>query len=186
MSYGNRFNKQTNKTLDEQVKEKNYLIARRTMRMWPVKVSAEVKSLTAAARTFCLEILKMPADQAEALQISGVIEAAPSRRGRIKNEIVVTFKTAADRDLVQSFAPNLKELQGKAGVRVDIPEHLQTTFKVLEEHANGIKGKYKEAVRRSIMFDDSSRCLMLDICLPNSSNWHRICLLYTSPSPRDS
>ena len=107
-------------TLDEQVKEKNYLIARRTMRMWPAKLTAEVKSLSAAARTFCIEILKVPADQAEALQIAGVIEAAPSRRGRIKNEIVVTFKTAADRDLVQSFAPNHKELQGKAGVRLDL------------------------------------------------------------------
>ena len=80
----------------------------------------------------------------------------PTRRGRIKDEIIVIFKTSGDRDLVQSFAPNLKELGGEAGVRLEIPEHLHTTFKLLEGHANGIRAKYKD------------------------------CLLYTSPSPRDS
>ena len=159
---------------DELDKEKSYLLARRSMRMWPASINKDAKTLLVAARIFCITILKMSADDAGALQITDAIAAPPTRRGKIKDEIIVTFKTAGERDLVQAFAPNLKELKGAAGVRLEIPEHLQTTFKLLEGHANGVRAKYQEGIRRSIKYDDSDRSLALDICLPNSTTWHRI------------
>ena len=159
---------------DELDKERSYLWARRSMRMWPATITTDAKTLLVAARIFCITILKMPADDAGALQITDAIAAPPTRRGRIKDEIIVTFKTAAERDLVQAFTPNLKELKGAAGVRLEIPEHLQTTFKLLEGHANGVRSKYPEGIKRSIKYDDSERSLALDICLPGSTSWHRI------------
>ena len=82
------------------------------------------------------------------------------------DEIIVTFKVEGDWDLVQIFTPNLKELKGAKGIRLEIPEHLQSTFKLLEGHANGVRSKYKDGLRRSIKFDDTDRSLTLDICLP--------------------
>ena len=102
------------------------------------------------------------------------MEARTARRSRIKDEVVAVFETAADRDLVQSYAPNLKGAKGVAGIRLDIPEHLMSVFKLLETHANGIRSRYKEGVKRSIRFDDIDRSLYMDMKLSGSGIWHRI------------
>ena len=88
-------------TKEEADKEKSYLLARRSMRMWPVKITRDLKTLIIAAKSFCTTTLKMTPIEAGMLQIADAVVAPPTRRGRIKDEIIVTFKTAGDRDLVQ-------------------------------------------------------------------------------------
>lgn len=93
----------------------------------------------------------MPKERVQKLRIDFFKIVDSSRRSKIQNEVMIRLKTVKERDYVQSFAPNLIGNSG-AGIRLDIPEHLQGTFKLLEGHANRLKARYKEGVKRSIKF----------------------------------
>ena len=64
-------------------------------------------------------------------------------------------------------------MNGKAGVRLEIPTHLRQTFRLLDSHGSEIKKRHP-AAKRSIKFDDSSSSLVLDVKISEEENWIRV------------
>ena len=83
----------------------------------------------------------------------------------------MNFFTAEDRDLVYAHAKNLAKHQGKAGIRLEIPQHLRPEFKLLENHGNNIRNMYGPNVKRSIRFDDAECSLVLNMKLSADDPW---------------
>ena len=164
----------------ENDKEAKYLLARRTMLLWPVDLTAEAGN---AVRKFLEIVLEIPTTTVKSLNIESVDKLEQGRRSKIKNEIRVVFSTSRERDLVQSFAANLAKVQGQAGIRMELPEHLKGLFKLFEAHGANLRQRFP-GLKRSIKYDDSTLSLCMDVKLPDRAKWHS-CLLYTSPSPRD-
>ena len=75
---------------------------------------------------------------------------------------------------VQSYAVNLQTLGGKAGIRMDVPEHLRGTFKLFEAHGGKLKEQNPGGLKRSIKYDDTTMSICMDVRLPNWTMWHRI------------
>ena len=57
---------------------------------------------------------------------------------------------------------------------MDIPTHLMSVFKLLEDHGRQMKLKYGAEFKRHIRFDDSERNLYLNVRLPGELSWTRI------------
>ena len=127
--------------------EEDFLSARRTILIRPITGS----NLEAAARDFFKKVLLLPEQTVDQLEIEHAERTRQVRRSQIRDELLVRFKTAADRDVAQSYAFNLATAGREAGLRLHIPDHLKSLFKQFEKHAADLK----------------------------------VCLLYTSPSPRD-
>ena len=93
---------------------------------------------------------------------------------RIVDEYVVTFKEAEDRDAIKSYASGLADSQGLAGLRLELPEFLKGSNRILEEHGFAVRQLYGKETKRNIKFDDRNRDLMIDIKLPGSNKWHNV------------
>ena len=87
-----------------------------------------------------------------------------SRRSRVENEVLVRFVDVADRDVVQSYAPNLAKKEGRAGIRIEIPMHLRQASKLLDSHSAELKRMHPGA-KRYMKFDDITKNLALDVKL---------------------
>ena len=160
----------------EEEKEKSYLRARRSTRMWPVVADTD-DDLERKVRLFILDQLLVPSDIIDMVEIESVEELAPSRRNRKAEEVLVCFSSIELRDLIQTYAVNLAKLDSKAGIRLEIPPFLRNDFKMLEAHGNELRRKYgkeNNTVKRAIKFDDADRGLVMDVRLPGSEDWQRI------------
>ena len=78
-----------------------------------------------------------------------------------------------ERDEVISHAANLKDCQGDAGVWLEIPDHLQSDFKVLIQYGNEARKHYGGEVRWSVRFFEEELGLILHLGLP-SGQWLRV------------
>ena len=156
-------------TADEADKEKQFLLARRTMMLWPVNL-VETGN---AVRHFIETTLEVPSQITKALNIVQIERIQQARRSRVQDEVKVVFATSRERDLVQSYAANLAKHEGKAGIRMDIPEHLRGLFKLYEAHGANLRQRFP-GLRRSIKFDDTSQSLCMDVRMPEKQKWHRI------------
>ena len=145
-----------------------YLKSRRSILVWPV-----TGDLKAGAVKFLLDTLQVPAQTVDEICIDSVERMRQARRAKVKEEIMVCFATAADRDAVQSYAANLATAGRDTGLRMHIPEHLRSLFKQFERHAIELKGKHPE-LKRSIKFDDTVQSLAMDVKLSYNSSWQRI------------
>ena len=175
----------------EEEHERNYSIARRSVRIWPVtKTSDEDKKV----RAFLKESMDMPVQVVDGLQIEKITRQQQPRRSKIHSEVLVHLTSHLSRDVIQSYAVNLASSSGNAGLRLEIPEHLVGLFKWYEAHAAALRETYGQ-VKRSIRFDDTNRSLCMDVKLL-STGWHRInqeCIsmiaknrLLTTPGPSAS
>ena len=105
----------------------------------------------------------------------------PGRKKRkIESEVIVRFTSVQVRDMVVSYAPNLRawrEQDGSgraaAGLRLEIPDHLMAVFKTLEKYGHYLKDKYKDGLRRHIRYDDYNMTLVIDYALPGEDKWAR-------------
>ena len=147
----------------------NYLLCRRSMRMWPVTDTGG--GLKAAARTFMREVLEMDTEIVNRTTIEAATTTQQLPRSKIKDEILVNFYTSDERDQVYAHAKNLAKQEGKAGIRLEIPPHLKPEFKLLENHGNSIRTMYGPSVKRSIRFDDSECSLILNMKLSPDDPW---------------
>ena len=94
-------------------------------------------------------------------------------------EVCVTFSTVDDRDYISSRSFNLSshiDKYGKpqAGIRMEIPGFLMSTFKDLNTYGGIAKRTYGKDLRKYVKFDDEEMSLFLEIRLPNSTNWLQI------------
>ena len=124
---------------DRSQREK-YMISRRSLRLWPVSLppplgpdadAAEAfLRLRAAVYLFLSENLKVK--DPEEIEIEDLVIQRPMRRGNVKDEVLVRFSSVSERDEVIGHAVNLRDVGFPAGVRLDIPGHLQSlTSKLL-------------------------------------------------------
>ena len=153
------------------LEEAEYNDARRSMRLWPIPDGDE--TVEKATRDFFSNVLEIPRITVARICIDFVRRVSGTRRSRVENEVLVRFVDVADRDAVQSYAPNLAKWTGKAGIRLEIPTHLRPTFRLLDNHSSELKKKYVNA-KRSMKFEDSTRSLVLDVKINDDDGWFRV------------
>ena len=90
--------------------------------------------IRAAVCVFFKDFLKV--ESPEDLDIEDFSFPRVVPRSKIRNEVLVRFATVSERDEVISRAVNLKDTTREAGVRLEIPDHLQADFKVLIQYGN--------------------------------------------------
>ena len=137
--------------------------------MWPVKDTGG--GLVAAVKDFIEKILEVDTLAVNRLGVEAVSPTQHLPRSKIIDEVLVNFFSVDDRDLVYAHAKNLAKHQGKAGIRLEIPQHLKSEFKLLEGHGNNIRTMYGPTVKRSIRFDDSECSLVLNMKLSADDPW---------------
>ena len=145
------------------------MTARRSIRMWPITKSAD---LILAVRHFLTTILEIPCVVVDGLIVDEVVPQQQPRQSRVLDEVLVRFQTSHDRDIVQSYASNLFFHTGKAGLRMELPDHLKGLFKQFEVHAGNLRSVHGQ-IKRSIRFDDTNHSLCMDVKLDNTG-WHRL------------
>ena len=113
------------------------------------------------------------------LQIESIRRTRVSPKSLVRDEVVVVFKDANTRGLLASKGRNLARYVGsngkpEAGIRMDIPAYLTSTFQMLENHAFNIKRHNGPGTRKYIKFDEPTLDLYLEVKLPEEERWIRI------------
>ena len=154
--------------------EERYLKARRSFRVWPILVGQTDNAEVCIRRFFILN-MKVPAALAKDVEIESIKKAINNHpRSKIHDEYIVTFTEREGRDAVKAYANGLATCAGAAGLRLELPDSLKGSYRVLEEHGYAIKQLYGKETKRNVKFDDRTLDLMMDIKLPGSTTWHDI------------
>ena len=157
-----------------------YDFARRSLRLWPVRGVEEGEIRSEAIRFIRTKLL---VDEATCLnnQVERVRRTRQPKRskGRVNNEVLITFVDKFARDSVAAGAKNLAEYKDElgnptAGLRMNYPDHLGSDFRALEWYGAEMRRVHGEGTRRSIKFEDELEGLCIDIKVPSESEWHRI------------
>ena len=154
-------------------KEEAYSLARRSLRLWPVSREGD---LTERTREFLVNELCIDQQYAASLSITVKRAGGPrpgadtARRPAVKDEVLVRFESARERDDVRSYAKNL-EKKGR-GLRLEIPDHLWPNFRVLQQLGYELKLK-NATLRRNVLFDDVLSDLKMDIST-DGSTWKTV------------
>lgn len=146
-----------------------YQRCRRSIRMWPVD---QTGSKEEGVRRFMRTYLSMPEQMVDNTKFEAIEQIQQPRRSKISGEVLVRFLNAQTRDSVQSYAISLAKFPGKAGLRLELPDHLRSLFRQFEAHGADLRAAHG-AVKRSIRFDDENESLHMDVKL-ESTQWHRI------------
>lgn len=101
------------------------------------------------------------------------IRRVRERKPKYDKEVVVTFDTVEARDYVKSLAPNLAKYQDQAGMRLQVPDHLQKLFRALMNLSYDLKKK-NPGLKHSVKFDDYEQSLYMDVQLKKDGPWRRI------------
>ena len=157
-------------------KEDAYLIARRSLRLWPVSREG---SLAERTREFLVNELCM--DQQYAASLNFVVKRTggpaakptsdPARPIQVKDEVLVRFDSTRERDDVRSFAKNL-ERKGR-GLRLEVPDHLWPSFRVLQQLGYELRLKNPN-LRRNVLFDDVNCDLKMDFSTDTGTTWKTV------------
>ena len=137
----------------------------------------EGSDFVAALYGFLLDKLKLGKDFMDELDEVSITRlkdrpSQPTQPNRICSEALITFSSKEIRDIVRGAARNLAGNQS-AGVRLEIPSHLQKNFQALKTVLYGLRKKYL-ALKRNIRYDNGAMDLVLDFCLPLCEEWMRI------------
>ena len=106
-----------------------------------------------------------------------MISSRPRAAGRpdppkVTNEATVIFDSVETRDAVRSAAANLANSPDPCGLRLEIPQHLKSDFKVLENTAFKIRKK-NPGSKTNVKFSDEVMGLVLDF-KTTDSEWRTI------------
>ena len=148
--------------------ENNFLVARRSLRLWPIP-GGKKESLEG----FLKEKLRMePSFIRE--ELGQVVLSKPKEpRNKNKDEYIVTFESKQVRDEVKSKAANLANHRETAGMRLHVPDHLQKDFRTLMNLSYDLKQKHP-ALKRNVKFDEDDGGLFMDLKLSDESEWKRV------------
>ena len=151
-------------------KQEAYSRARRSLRLWPVSREGDLRE-----RTVEFLINELLLDQQHAVDLDFEVRRVGNSRSReasalaIKDEVLVIFSSVRTRDDVRSFAKNL-ERRGR-GLRLEVPDHLWPSFRVLQKVAYELKQKNPD-LKRNILFDDDRGDLKMDVLI--GTDWKTI------------
>ena len=172
--------------------ERHFYWSRRSIKLWPVR-GETIEQLWVNTGDFLhdvLEIAENEMDQTKIEQIQRSTDQPPRADSRIKDEIVVTFLTAAARDLVLRSSSRLSKMRDAdgnptAGVRIHIPNKLRGIFNLLERYGHFMRQKHGKGTKTHIKFDESDLSLFTNIKLPGESEWARITPAFARKTMRD-
>ena len=119
---------------------------------------------------FWVDELDMDPDICEEID-SYEVRRVRSARGRVENEVCVTFPDVETRDAVRASAPNLAGK--KMGMRLEIPEYLRPSLRALESMSYLMKQSNPQ-LKRNIKFDDERMDLVMDVRLAPEKPWQKI------------
>ena len=157
-----------------QVNEEEYLLARRSLRLWPVDgQDEEMWRLTGEfiASKLCLQVTED--------KIEDVYRPSMKSGPGVLNEVVVVFVLASTRDMVMGASAKLAPYvdgSGKptAGIRIQVPSALKSHFGVLFRYGQVLRTRHGIGFRRHIKFNDIDRALFLNVKLPGDETWSRV------------
>ena len=157
-----------------------YDFARRSLRLWPVwgRDDQEIRreSLRFIRDKLLINTALLTDDQVDRVRRTRQPRRA---KGKVNNEVLITFTDKYARDEVAAGAKNLSEYKNEAGdptagLRLNYPNHLGADFKALEWYGAEMRKIHGDGTRRSIKFDDEVDGLCIDIKIPAEADWHRI------------
>ena len=162
-------------TTDRSLREAVYDKARRSFRVWPIKGNNPSK-LENKFRDFATEALQISSESVQATRFSDIIRTRNPPSGRVYLEICVTFESVEERDYYNSKARNLADYRDdegrpEAGIQMDVPPFLMSTFKTLNDHGHEIRNVHGKETRRYVKFDEERLSLVLEVQLPLYTKW---------------
>ena len=97
-------------------------------------------------------------------------------RGVAYLEIVVLFVDNYSRDRVFACGPRLAGYRDSSnkptcGIRLHIPGHLMSQFKLLESFGATMRNQHNNEVKKHIKFDELNRCLYIQIKHERDREW---------------
>ena len=144
----------------------DYLEARRSLRMWPVRGP----DLASGLETFLRD--KLGFDAAFIASLGDVkVRKHIDPRSKNQDEVVVAFLSVESRDAVKAAGPKLAGEGRAAGLRLQIPSFLSNNFRLLENLGYQMR-KMDQDVRRVVKFDDENQDLMMDVRI--GGEWRRV------------
>ena len=150
--------------------EDRFWKARRSLRLWPL-IGGNKEGLEAYLRD------KLRMDRSFIEEDLGEVTITKPRdmrnKEKFKDEYTVEFESKQVRDMVKAAAPNLANFRDTAGMRLDLPDHLQREFTALMNLSYDLKKKHA-GLKRNVKFDETDRSLFMDIKLDGDSDWRRI------------
>ena len=124
--------------------EDRFWKARRSLRLWPIAGGSRE-----GLEVYLKDKLRMDAGFIEEdlgpVKISRPRDGRSKDKDKVKDEYVVEFENKHIRDTIKASAANLANFRETAGMRLDLPDHLQRlhfayeSFLRLEEEARGAK-----------------------------------------------
>ena len=162
-----------------QSRETSYSISRRSLRIWPIKGETD-QELLESFQAFARTALLIGDLEVKELDIVRIRRTRTPRNSTAYLEVCVTFRCSEDRDFLAGKAPDLAPLVDnqsgvpKAGIRMDIPSYLMTTFKDLNSYAYMARKSGSRGTKTHIKHDDATMGLYLEVRLSPSSGWLRI------------
>ena len=142
-----------------EAKEESYWLARRQLRLWPVTNVGS--SLEDGVVAFLREKLLISQDKIDELDFR--VRRVDSRPDAVaKDQVVVTFGTARERDSVKAKASNLRGGDKQTGCQLEPPDFLRGQYQAFQGLAYCLKKK-TPGLKRNIKFDDLTLSLKMDI-----------------------
>ena len=161
------------------VPDQEYARARRSLRLWPVLGNTK-NEIRDATGIFLGTNLGMGGtlNESSIEEISRV--EIPSGPG-VKFEVLVRFRDADTRDMVMGAAAKLAPFmdsngRATAGMRMEVPQRLQQSFRILFRYGQGLRARHGAGTRRHVKFCDLDSSLYLNVKLPGDEAWSRISL----------
>ena len=163
---------------DSSQEERHYWWSRRAVRIWPV-VGTTNQELWRATGEFFFRVLEIPESNLTEDSVESVRKIFPVRsrgkpKSRVGDEVRVLFKDIETRDMIHSYAPNLADKRGEAGMRLEVPSHLLGQFKSLERYGRHLKGIHGQQMRWHIKYDDSELNMFLNVKLSEDDKWNKV------------
>ena len=154
-----------------------YLLARRSVRLWPI-MGISQDDIWGSVGDFLHETLLIRTDDVGQGDIEK-IERVRDDPMNDRDEVIVTFFDKDKRDLVISSSPSLsskfdREGRPTAGIRLEIPEELTETFRLLSRFGTRLRARHGAGTKRHIKFDDFRGTLYTNIKLPGDNTWTKV------------
>ena len=153
----------------EKRKEESYWTCRRALRLRPISLGNAEDQV----KEFMTKHLGLSDTFMDSVGPFTVQRVPFGPAARVKDEVVVTYRSTDVRDAVKGSAKNLAGKGRDYGVRLELPNHLKSAMKAIQAVSFDIKSKF-EGERRNVLFDDGTLDLVLDFCIGEGKPWKRI------------
>lgn len=148
-------------------KEEDYLLARKSLKMWPVFGD----NLAMSAVDFMEEKLGMRRGRINPEDVS-VVELPAPVGPPAQHQVLVNFRTVRTRDEIKTLGKNLRG-ESNVGIQMEVPDFLRGRFQTFQSLAFQMKKK-NPTLKRNIKFVNSAMDLVMDIKLNQDSDWKTI------------